>query len=344
MHPSVKKDVPGSCPICGMPLTPVTHAELHAGAVVLDAQRRQAIGVRTAGVARRALTKTIRAAAHVTIDESSVHDVTLRVGGYVQSLLANKPEQEVRRGQTLLTLYSPELYAAGREHLAARTAATMQRLVQLGQSQSQVQRLEQGALPLDQIPVYAPVSGFLWQKNVVEGAYVPAGQPLFRIASLERTWVLADVFEADVTMLRAGMATRVAMNGAGSFAVPIDSVYPTVLEQTRTGRIRIVADGHGLRPGMYGTVEIDLPLGERLAVPESAVIYTGERRLVFADVGEGRLVPTPVTVGARAGEHLEVLSGLAEGDVVVTSGNFLIAAESRIRSATTAWGDAHAGH
>lgn len=363
MHPSVEQSVPGKCPICGMTLTSVTKTDLREGTVVVDEVRRQQIGVRIGPVEVRPLVLEIRAVGRVQYDETRLSDVNLRMSGWVQRLLVDETGQRVKRGQTLFTLYSPELYAAqvellsalrkgddGATVLADLAGASKQRLRLLGMSDGQIQRLTKRGKPWEHMPITAPASGYVIEKAVVEGAHIEAGTRVYRIADLSRVWIDADIYEADLPHLKVGQAVRVELPYVQkeSFEGRLDYIYPTLNDKTRTARVRIVLPNQDLRlkPDMYANVLIDVDLGARLAVPDSAVVYTGPRRLVFVDLGEGRLRPTEVKLGVHAQGFYEIVDGLKEGERVVTSGNFLIAAESRIRSAIEYWGSGagHAGH
>ena len=364
MHPSVEESAPGKCPICGMDLTPVTKTDLRDGTVVVDEVRRQQIGVRTAPAEVRPLVLKVRAVGKVQYDETRLSDVNLRMSGWVERLLVDETGQRVKKGQTLFTLYSPELYAAQVELLTALRQredgsasvfsglanASKQRLRLLGMSDAQIRRLVQRGKPWEHMPITAPSSGYVIEKAVVEGAYVEAGTQVYRIADLSRVWIDADVYEADLPYLKVGEPVRVQLPYAQnkSFEGHLDYIYPTLNDKTRTARARIVLPNEDLelKPDMYANVVLDVDLGERLSVPDSAVVYTGPRRLVFVDLGEGRLRPAKVKLGVHAGGYYEIIDGLKEGDLVVTSGNFLIAAESRIRSAIEYWGSGadHAGH
>jgi Cu(I)/Ag(I) efflux system membrane fusion protein len=185
------------------------------------------------------------------------------------------------------------------------------------------------------------------EKNVVEGAAVQAGERLFRIAALDKVWVEAELFEADLPSVKLGQRVTVELSylPGASFAGKVGYVYPYLDPMARTGKVRIELPNAGreLKPDMYATVSFAVDLGPRLQIPLDAVVYTGTRRLVFVDLGEGRLRPQEVTLGARTDDRVEVLRGLAEGDTIVTSGNFLVAAESRIRSAAKLWSEERAG-
>jgi Cu(I)/Ag(I) efflux system membrane fusion protein len=305
------------------------------------------------------MTLQIRAVGAVGYDESRLHEVNLRMSGWVQRLSVDKTGQRVRVGQTLFTLYSPELYAAQLEYLAGLkrraagsgaalgdlTRVSRQRLRLLGMTDAQVNALEQRDEADENIPIASPASGYVVEKNVVEGARVDAGMRVYRIADLSTVWVSAEIYEADLAHVRAGQDVRVTLPYAPGASYPgkVDYVYPTFDSQTRTGRARVVLDNPNLelKPEMFTNVQIDVDLGERLSIPDSAVVYTGPRRLVFVDLGAGKLRPQEVSIGAHADGFYEVTSGLESGDIVVTSGNFLIAAESRIRSASALWEHEH---
>ena len=346
MHPSVRQQTPGTCPICNMDLTPVTHEDLPTGDVLVDSVRRQRIGVRTTAVARRTLVRPIRAVGEVAWDESRVHDVTARVDGWVEDLRVTRAGDPVQRNATLLRFYSPDLLATQRELLAAPpggrlATAARERLRLWGMSSWAIRDMQRRQEPRQRIGIQSPITGVVIDKRVNEGAHVSAGALLYRIADPSRVWVLADVFEQDLPHVTVGQ--RVVVNVSGATGEPIggvvDYIYPTVSAQTRTARVRVQLDNPEgrLRPGMIANLSFDVDLGEHLAVPTDAVVYTGRRRLVFVDRGEGRLRPVEVTVGARTTDWISVESGLTEGDVVVSSGVFLLAAESRIRSATDYW-------
>ena len=363
MHPSVKQAGPGKCPICGMDLTPVTRAELESGTIVVDDARRQRIGVRTAPATRQKVELRIRAVGEVKVDETRLADVNLRMSGWVQRLAVNQTGQRVARGQTLFTLYSPELYTAQLEYLAAvrkqsgaasellagLARASRQRLRLLGMTEAQVEELEKRGEAWEHVPIAAPATGYVIDKDVVEGARVEAGMRVYRIADLSKVWIDAEVYESDLPHVRVGqpVIVRLPYVPDKTYEGKVDFVYPTLQSKTRTGRARVVLKNPDLelKPDMYANVELLVELGERLTIPDSAVIYTGPRRLVFVDLGEGRLQPKAVKLGVHADGLYEVTEGLKSGDIVVTSGNFLIAAESRLRSAADYWeGSSHASH
>jgi membrane fusion protein, copper/silver efflux system len=361
MHPSVKQPGPGKCPICGMDLIPVTKLQQEQGVVMIDEARRQLIGVRTGAVTEGPMQRTFRAVGHVTYDESTFTDVNLKVRGWITKLFVNETGQRVVKGQPLFLFYSPELFNAQQDFLLAnqsRAAATSplesdpsrvgllakaarQRLHLLGLSDAQIDALAKSGTPSESVTISAPASGFVIEKDVVEGASVDAGMKLFRIAALDKVWVEAELYEAELTQVRVGQRATVSLDylPGRSYDAKVAYIYPSLDPATRTGRARIELPnkGHELRPGMYASVELTGDTVSRVQVPASAVVYTGPRRLVFVDLGAGRFRPQEIHVGGEANGMYEVLDGLAAGDVVATSGVFLIAAEARISTAAKYW-------
>lgn len=353
MHPNVEQERAGQCPICNMDLVPVTEAEASSPVLTVDDARRQKIGVKTAAIERRPVTTDIRALGRIAFDETRLHDVTLKYKGWIEKLHVETTGQEVKKGQRLLSLYSPEIYAAKQEYALAlrsqeraRKSGNPERSDYLVRaSRKRLKLLDVGAgksgRVSENVGVSSPVSGFVVEKMVVEGAAVEPGQTLYRIAGLDEVWVEAEVFESDLPKVAVGQEVTVTLDTlpGETFTGTIQQVVPFLDAKTRTGRVRISLPNPDLKlkPDMYANVDLSIPHEEKLMVPASAVIYTGPRRIVFVDLGDGKLRPQEVTLGTKSGQHYEVISGLNEGDVVVTSGNFLIASESRIRSALEYW-------
>jgi Cu(I)/Ag(I) efflux system membrane fusion protein len=360
MHPSVRSSGPGTCPICGMTLVPVTREQQEQGVVTIDEARRQLIGVRTGPVVQGPMRETFRAVGRVGYDESTLSDVNLKVRGWITKLFVNATGQRVARGQTLFTFYSPELYNAEQDFLLAlqhtstssggesgtgRTEsfknASRQRLHLLGLTDGQIDALAQSGKAAEDLAVPSPASGYVIEKNVVEGASIDAGMRLYRIAALNRVWVEAEVYEPDLAHVRAGQPATITLDylPGHAYDAKVAYVYPYLDPVARTGRVRLELANTELelRPGMYASVELSRDLGSRVQLPASAVVYTGPRRLVFVDLGGGRFRPTEVEVGAESNGMYEVLAGVVPGDVVATSGIFLIAAEARISTAAKYW-------
>jgi len=357
MHPSVQQPGPGKCPICGMDLTPVTKAQQAQGVVWIDEARRQLSGVRTANVTEAPLQRTLRAVGRVSYDESKLSDVTLKVPGWITQLVVNQTGQRVRAGETLFQLYSPELLGAQQDFLLAKRASAAssaagassalllagarQRLRLLGLAEAEIEALARRGSPSETISFASPASGFVIEKDVVEGAAVQAGMKLFRIAALDPVWVEADVYEADLAQVQLNQSVRVTLDylPGRAYEGKVSYLYPALDPVARTGRVRVPLANPQLelRPGMYASVELTTASVARLQVPVSAVVYTGPRRLVFVDEGEGRFRPQEIQIGAEANGNYEVLAGLQAGERVASSGVFLIAAEARISTAAKYW-------
>jgi Cu(I)/Ag(I) efflux system membrane fusion protein len=368
MHPHVHSEVPGKCPICSMDLTPVTKEEQQGGVIHIDESRRSMLGIRTTKVVRAPIDLEIAAKGRLAVDETRLHEVTLKIGGYISDLKVNATGQTVHKGDTLFALYSPELYAAEQEYLIARQNGDIMRgtgdsahghgdvlihaaetkLRLWGFGDDQLRAIVAKNEPLEHVPFKSPASGVVIEKTVVDGAAVMAGARLFRIADLDQIWVEADVYESDLARIAKGMQSTIALSylPGKTFEGKVAFVYPYLDPASRTGRVRIALPNKGLelKPDMFATVTFKIPLGPRLLVPTSAVVYTGPRRLVFLDLGSGALRPQEVTLGAKTGDSVEIVSGVKEGDVVVSSGNFLVAAESRVRSASSFWEDTDVQH
>jgi len=360
MHPSVRQAGPGKCPICGMNLVPVTKAQQEQGVVLIDEARRQLIGVRTGAVVEAPMRQSFRAVGRVTYDESKLTDVTLKVRGWITKLFVSQTGQRVRQGQPLFRLYSPELFSAEQDFLLVSQGTTApgvpgsppgsgellaraarQRLQLLGLVDADIDALAKQGKPSDSISFPSPASGFVIEKNVVEGAAVEAGMRLYRVAQLDKVWVEAEVYEADLGHVRVGQAATVTLDylPGRTYDAKIAYVYPFLDPTARTGRVRVELANPSLelRPGMYASVTLASGAESRLQVPATAVVYTGPRRLVFIDLGDGRFRPQEIRVGTEADGMYEVLEGLQAGERVATSGVFLIAAEARISTAAKYW-------
>ncbi|HMB54486.1 MAG TPA: efflux RND transporter periplasmic adaptor subunit, partial [Thermoanaerobaculia bacterium] len=340
MHPSVKATEPGGCPICGMDLVAVSEGEVSSGVVVIDDGRRQRIGVRTAPVERRAVGAEIRAVGRVTWDETRRTEVSVKYEGWIGRLYVDETGQSVRRGQPLFTLYSPQLFAAQQELLTALASqraaqgtsaperadylvrAARERLRLWDLSAQQIDRVAESGEPIEQIPILSPTSGVVVEKMVVAGAAVRPGMTLFSIAGLDRVWVEADVYESELPLVEEGQRATVTFPylPGEELSGTVGFVYPYLDGTTRTGRVRVELANPGgkLKPDMFAHVTLERELGERLVVPEQAVLYAGPRSFVFVDLGEGRLKPQRVETGLREEGWVEVLSGVTEGDVIVT--------------------------
>ena len=359
MHASIRSEKPGHCPICGMNLVAVTQDELRTGTITLSADRRQEIGVRTAPAEMKLVHKTLRAVGRIAYDETGLAEVSTKVGGWIETLYADATGMKVTRGAPLFTIYSPELYSAQEEYLTALKSqatarqspapdradylveAARNRLSLLDVSETQLQQIAALGKPIKGLPFLSPVSGYIIEKNVVAGASVEPKAVLFRIADLDHVWIEAEFYGSELELVKVGAEAMVSFPYLSGQHVlgKVAYVYPYLDPNSRTGRVRIELPNRGLelKPDMYANVELAVDLGDRLMVPKTAVLPAGDRQFVFLDLGQGRLRPQRVETGAEAGDDIEITSGLEPGDPIVVSGNFLIAAESRLKTALEQW-------
>ena len=319
----------------------------------MSPERQQLIGVVFAKVERRPLSLSLRASGRVQVDETQVADVVLKYDAYVEKLFVDQTGQSVKAGQPLLVLYSPELLASEQDYLVAVRSqgvpgseqlvrASEERLRLWGLSDSQIAELRKRGKAEPRVTIYSPAGGSVLEKNVVAGTRAMAGNILYRIGNLGRVWVLADLFESDAPYVQPGHPATMTLPWASgaTWKGTVQFVYPTVDEKTRTIRARLAFSNAqlSLKPGMFVDVNVDVPLGMRLAVPDNALLATGEHRYAFVRRGEGLLQATEVKVGAMAGDYDEVLAGLSEGEEVATQATFLLSSEAQLRSALPRWG------
>jgi Cu(I)/Ag(I) efflux system membrane fusion protein len=309
--------------------------------------RQQLIGVTWGRAEQRNLAVRIRAAGRIEVDESQLADITLRYPAFVEKLHVSRTGQPVRRGERLLRLYSPELLGAQQDYLQARSrnrpllAASEERLKSWGFTAMDLAALFERGRAEPRVTLRSPVSGTVLTKNVVEGTRAEIGTALFRIGNLGRVWVLADLSQRDAAVVGTGQAAIMTVPGLpGSiWKGTVSFVYPTVDDRTRALRIRLEFDNAeaSLRPGMSADVRIEAPVGERLSVPDSALLRSGEHAYVFVRLGQGRLQPVEVQTGIRSGDFTEVRSGLEPGDEVATAATFLLSSEAQLRDALPRW-------
>lgn len=344
----------------GMDYLPVYESELaNSGQIQISPEKIQKLGVSTETVVKRALIRSIRALGSIQVDERRVHAVTPKFEGWIQRLYVNATGLAVKRGQPLLEVYSPELMTAQQEYLIARkgqqalqqgsaqargtaehlTDNALQRLHYWDIAPAQLQRLQIQEKPLDTLPLLSPVNGVVLEKPAQEGIRFMPGELLFRIADLSTVWLLAEVFEQDIGAIRLGQVMQVHINAYPErlFSGKVGFIYPTLATETRTVKVRVeLPNGEGLlKPGLYGNVTLATQEEKdaRLAVPDSAVIDSGTRKIVLLQRNEGRFEPRVVKLGRQTDGYYEVLEGLDAGDEVVTRANFLIDAESNLKSA-----------
>lgn len=337
MHPQILADKPGDCPICHMALVPVTQTSSEGG-IRVSPEVRQTIGLKLGTVEKLPLRREIRAAARIVPDETRQHRVTTKTEGWVDKLFVNVTGQQVKAGDPLLTIYSPELLAAQREFLAASpdlAAAAKHRLQLLDVTDAQIAKLNETRQPEKFLTVYAPATGWVTDKMIVAGQKIMPGESLMTVTDLTTVWADAELFQSDLAAVQVGATLE--LNVAGQI-VPgkVTFVSPTLDPMTRTAKARAELPNPTLvlKPETLATARIFVDLGEAVAVPIAAVMRTGEHDYVFRDAGDDKLEPVMVKLGARSGDYFQLLGDeLKPGDQVVVSANFLIDSESQVKGA-----------
>ena len=353
--PTPKKDP------MGMDYLPVYEGEDDAGGdsgLKISAEKIQKMGVKVEAAKLQMLDKTVRASGRVDIDESRTYTVTAKFEGYIERLHVNTTGQAVGRGQPLFEVYSPELVSAQREYAIAAQGvgklneaggeaqaamkqlaeSSLQRLKNWDISEEQVKALAQSGTTRRTLSFRAPVAGIVTEKKAVQGMRFMPGDALYQIADLSSIWVQADVFEQDIAAVSLGQKARIRINAYPGevFEGRIAYVYPTLKADTRTVPVRIeLANPKGrLKPAMFAEVEIPVAGATQVVtVPNSAVIDSGNKQVVIVQLAEGRFEPRPVQLGQRGNDFVQVLDGIRDGEMVVTSANFLIDAESNLKAA-----------
>jgi len=315
----------------------------------VDHFRRQLIGVTTAQVVSKNLTKTIAVNARVTYDQSRLIDITLKYDAWIGQLNADFLGKQMQKDEPLFTVYSPELVSAQDEYLDSLKQrhsfglrkATRRRLALWDINAAQVKALENRRSAIEYLPITSPVNGTIIEKHIVTGSAVKAGMRLLRLADLSSVWIEGEIYESDLPWIKVGMQARITLpeQPEQSYITPVTFIDPVLNPLTRSAVIRAQLDNTdgALRPDMFITMQLLVDLGKRMIVPEQAVIYSGDQRIVFIDKGKGRLLPKKIKTGLRNKDMIEVLDGLALGDRVITSGNFLIAAESKLKAGLGQW-------
>ena len=326
--------------------------------VEISPEKLQSVGVKFERAERRSLEREIRTVGRAAIDERRLARVNVKIEGWIQDLSVNYTGQRVERGQLLFTLYSPELLATQREYLLALKARDMfknnpssrvvedsfslldsarQRLKLWDITDDQIQELERTGQASKTVAFYSPISGIVTEKKAFAGARVSPGDEVYTIADLSQIWIVADIYEFELPLIQIGQSAVVSLsydpgrvlNGRVTF------VYPTLDAETRTAKVRfeVPNPGERIKPEMYANVELKIPLGRRLVVPRDAVLESGERQIIFIHHGGGKLEWRNAKLGVQAGDWIEIREGLKEGENIVTSANFLLDSESRLKTA-----------
>ncbi|MBI4400841.1 MAG: efflux RND transporter periplasmic adaptor subunit [Nitrospirae bacterium] len=331
--------------------------------MTIPPERLQTIGVKYEEVARRPLEKVIRTVGRVAVDERRLAKVTIKFHGWIEKLLVSATGDHVVKGQILFTIYSPDLVATQEEYLLALKGrkqlgesefpevsrgskdlleATRRRFQLWDITEDHIRELERTGQVLKTLPIHSPITGTVIRKEALAGAHVDPGEELYTIADLSHIWILADIYEYELAFVKKGQNAEVTLSYEPGTVLTahVGFIYPTLDPKTRTAKVRVELDNpdEKLKPDMYANVELKVNLGTRLAVPQEAVIESGQKQLVFLHHGGGRLEPRLIKTGVKTENYYEVLDGLQEKDHVVTSANFLIDSESRLKAVVESMG------
>ena len=332
--------------------------ELTPGTVKISPEQQQRIGVKIGIVERRRLEKVIRTTGRVDYDEKRLVTISPKIGGWIEELYVDFTGAFVKKGDPLLTIYSPELVSTQEEYLVALKAgkelmkspfpevassgnslaeSARRRLKLWDISDEQIRALEQSGQPRRPSPSTPLMKGFVLEKMVYKGMNVMPGMAMFKLADLSVVWIYADIYEYELPLIRLGQVASVKLTylPAEIFTGKVIYIYPSLDPKSRTAKVRIEFPNKNgsLKPEMYADVGIRIDLGEKLAVPEGAIIDTGVRQVAFIDKGSGYFEPREVKLGVKVDNYYEVIEGLKAGERVVTSANFLIDSESKFKEA-----------
>ena len=354
-HPEYRADKPGLNPETGNTLEAVyadgPQLSVPPGAIKISPERQQMIGVKFATAEMGGGTRAIRTVGKVSADETRIGHVHTRIEGWIDKVFVDFTGDIVKKDEPMLTIYSPEMLASQEELLLAARArdimpslfdAAKRRLQLWDLSDDQIEQVLRTGQPIRSITVHAPMNGFVTERKAFPNQKVTPDSDLYTITDLSRVWIVADVFESDVTSIKVGDPAYVMFSGGVAPAVSarVSYILPQVDPMTRTLKVRLDASNPGTRmkPDMFVNVEFGVAGSPQLTVPADAVLDTGDRQTVFVDLGNGYLEPRQVAVGERFGDRMTVVRGLSAGERVVASGTFLIDSESQLKAAATGMG------
>ena len=364
MHPAYKSDKPGIAPDCGMQLVPKYADEdkgmgaMAVGSVKISADKQQLIGVRTVKVERESLMRSVRTTGQLTADESKIAHVHVKISGYIDKVYVDYVGQLVKKGQPLFTVYSPDLVATEEEYLIAKRGeknfgtsefkevsqggqallrSARERLQRWDVSNEQIRKLDESGEVTRTLTFYSPAAGFVMDRKAFPETAITPEMDLYQITDLSKIWVNADVYEYEVPFVKVGQTAEMQLSyyTGKKYTGKITYIYPTVDPVARTVKVRIefANPKYDLKPQMFANVELKVNYGRQILVPQEAVMDSGDKQYVFLVHEGGMFEPRDIKMGAKLDGKVVVLSGLEPGDTIVTSGNFLVDSESRLKSA-----------
>jgi Cu(I)/Ag(I) efflux system membrane fusion protein len=346
---------------------PIVESDQDVPQVEISPEQQKLIGVKTVKTAWMPMNKTIRSVGRIEADESRQTTVNAKIEGWIEKLYVDTTGSYVTKGAKLAEIYSPELVATQQEFLTAlkwtkdaaannsstdkttsselnkmlakdATAmleAARQRLLWWDISPAQIRQIEESGKPIRTLTLYAPASGYVTQKTAVAGMKVMPGEKMFDIADLSSLWVIADIYEYELPLIKVGNQATITLAYLPGVELisQIDYIYPDLSAQTRTAKVRLklVNSRHQLKPQMFTSVEIKINLGRKLVIPESAILDTGKAIVAYVDLGNGAFEPREIKTGIRTEGYVEVLRGLKSGEKVVAAANFLVDSEAQLK-------------
>lgn len=347
----------------GVPATETREGESKSQFTV-SPERQQIIGVRTEPVTIRTMDRSIRTVGRVTLDETRIEQIHTKFSGWIDELYVDYTLEHVQKGEPLFSIYSPELVSTQEEYLMALRSkeilagsefpeisgganslvdATKRRLKLWDISENQIRELGETGQVKESLVIHSPVSGVVMEKNAFENMYVEPGTTIYIIADHSSVWVEVDIYENEIPLVKLGDEASMTLESfpGEEFRGQVTFISPHLDMKTRTVKARLEFPNPDLKllPEMYADVSIDIPIGEKLTIPDSAVLRTGAQDVVFVDKGGGNMEIRKVGLGQKSDGYYEVLRGLREGDMVVSRANFLIDAESKIQAAVASWGE-----
>lgn len=328
--------------------------------VEIPLDKQQLIGVKTVEVSVKPLQKSIRTVGRIEYDERRLYTVNTKFEGWIEKLYADYTGRYVKKGEPLADIYSPELFATQQEYLnavkwikqgkeikderignlltkdaEAIAEAAKQRLRLWDITDEQIKKIEETGKPIRTLTAYSPVNGYVVQKMALQGMRVMPGEKLFDVADLFTVWIIADVYEYELPLIKIGQKADISLSyfPGREFSSVIEYVYPALADETRTAKVRFTIPNPSaqLKPQMFTNVEIKVNIGRKLVVPEDAVIDTGIRQIVYVDKGGGYFEPREIITGLRGDGMVEVIKGLKAGERVVSAASFLVDSEAQLK-------------
>jgi membrane fusion protein, copper/silver efflux system len=361
MHPRYKSDKPGTAPDCAMDLVPKYADEVSPsmapGSLMVSASKQQLIGVRTTEARRETLVRDVRTTGQITADETKIAHVHVKINGFIEKVFVDYVGQLVKKGQPLFTLYSPDLVSTQEEYLIAKRGektlggspfaevaqgsqsllrSTRERLKLWDITDEQIKKLDESGEVSRTLTFYSPTSGFVMDRKAFPQTSVGPDTELYTVSDFSTVWVNADIFEYEVPFVKVGQHAEMQLSyyPGKTWKGRVSFIYPTVDPTTRTVKVRMEFRNPGfeLKPQMFADIELKINYGNPIVVPQEAVLDSGKEQRIFIVKGDGYFEPRHITTGAKLDGKIVVLSGLKDGERVVSSGNFLIDSESRLNS------------